>query len=689
MGSENIAEDEKVRIKNMIENNQNKDGITSRKYKITVCIIAILLAAAFGVKDYIIYTDSAYGRLGATGIDEFVRWWLVVRKSYLIAGLIIILIPYEHIYNGAHLFCAILDPESRRTRNVIIALTFGVMMFMTYVAVTTGYFENEKLFILCNAAIGVVICLSLKQFFETPICWLLYASIYNTGSLGLMLYLIHRKGDVALNASNPFDWMSIGQIDVFLIIVCVSTAIIFTVYAMMREDKDRTVWAFIAFILITLVVPVVIVYKPIHSTLKSVNGNIDNLIGQSSVEKTGISAYSNPKLIALYLIFVFVMILLAYAAKKVYEYSVHRMVVLVWTAIVMLIILATDTVNHMGMGYTCLYSISDVTNAALLFVAVRALIIPVKTKSEFECKFLDPDVEIIDLRYDEKITDVSIKSLRDQVSALVKMTSSLELKLKLADAEIECLKGETKKDDPNYQDRIDDINCALSYIGENGDPTDREQLFDKIKQLKTMEDEQIEQINADRYKRVNGIFDDACDEIDEKEKNSDSDEKTYEEEIRANYRRLTQLLISRNLTITTMESATSGQVASLITDTEGSSAVLKGAFVTYCNEAKIMQGVPAEIIDKYTVYSKETAGAMAKACRKAYNANIGIGVTGTMGNVDPANPDASVPGQVYFAIDTDGNVKAYYVELPPQPSRLAYKLAVAEEIYEELVKRLE
>lgn len=68
------------------------------------------------------------------------------------------------------------------------------------------------------------------------------------------------------------------------------------------------------------------------------------------------------------------------------------------------------------------------------------------------------------------------------------------------------------------------------------------------------------------------------------------------------------------MTITTMESATSGQIASLITDTEGSSAILKGAFITYCNEAKIMQGVPAEILDKYTVYSKETAEAMAKAC---------------------------------------------------------------------------
>ena len=162
-----------------------------------------------------------------------------------------------------------------------------------------------------------------------------------------------------------------------------------------------------------------------------------------------------------------------------------------------------------------------------------------------------------------------------------------------------------------------------------------------------------------------------------------------ENKIRMNYRNLTQLLISRHLTITTMESATSGQIASLITDTEGSSAVLKGAFITYCNEAKIMQGVPAEIIDKYTVYSKETAGSMAQVCRKAYNANIGIGVTGTMGNVDPANPDSSIPGQVYFAIDIDGDVEEYYVEFTPQPTRLAYKLAVAEEIYEELIKRLD
>jgi len=166
--------------------------------------------------------------------------------------------------------------------------------------------------------------------------------------------------------------------------------------------------------------------------------------------------------------------------------------------------------------------------------------------------------------------------------------------------------------------------------------------------------------------------------------------KVYDEtEIRADYEKLTKWLINKGLTITTMESATSGQIASLITDTEGSSAVFKGAFVTYSNEAKIMQGVPAEIIDRYSVYSLETAEAMAKACAKVYKADIGIGVTGTMGNVDPENPDSSETGQVYFAIEIKGSINSYNIEIEPQPTRLAYKLAVAKEVYEMLALGLE
>lgn len=75
--------------------------------------------------------------------------------------------------------------------------------------------------------------------------------------------------------------------------------------------------------------------------------------------------------------------------------------------------------------------------------------------------------------------------------------------------------------------------------------------------------------------------------------------------------------------------------------------------------------------------------AMAAACRKAFSADIGIGVTGSMGNIDPANGD-SVPGEVFFAIDFKGNVEKYYIKVPHQENRFAYKLYVAEQISREL-----
>ena len=53
-----------------------------------------------------------------------------------------------------------------------------------------------------------------------------------------------------------------------------------------------------------------------------------------------------------------------------------------------------------------------------------------------------------------------------------------------------------------------------------------------------------------------------------------------EASVRAKYARLTRRLIATKTTITTMESCTAGQVASLITDTEGASEIMKGAFIT-------------------------------------------------------------------------------------------------------------
>lgn len=145
------------------------------------------------------------------------------------------------------------------------------------------------------------------------------------------------------------------------------------------------------------------------------------------------------------------------------------------------------------------------------------------------------------------------------------------------------------------------------------------------------------------------------------------------------YEKLTKTLMEKKLEIAVMESCTSGCIASLITDTEGASAVMKGSLVTYSNWAKVKCGVPSVLIEKYGVYSRETAGAMAITVREYFESDISVGVTGSLGRVDPANED-SVPGQVYFAIDYMGEVHLFYMDSVFGRDRHESKLLIAEKV---------
>ena len=93
--------------------------------------------------------------------------------------------------------------------------------------------------------------------------------------------------------------------------------------------------------------------------------------------------------------------------------------------------------------------------------------------------------------------------------------------------------------------------------------------------------------------------------------------KTYNEQvIRNDYKKLTETLREKNISITTMESCTSGQIASLITDTEGASGIMKGAFKYILLFPKENRNIPlgqtilfsfvvgSGIVDKLSVFGK-------------------------------------------------------------------------------------
>ena len=130
------------------------------------------------------------------------------------------------------------------------------------------------------------------------------------------------------------------------------------------------------------------------------------------------------------------------------------------------------------------------------------------------------------------------------------------------------------------------------------------------------------------------------------------------EEMQMNRDAVIKKLIAGRKTISTMESCTSGLIASMITDTEGASAIFPGGYVTYLNETKVFIGVEEAVIRQYGVYSKECARAMAQTVKEKLRTDIAIGITGTTGNIDPNNAD-SVQGEVYFCIMIEDKIYDY------------------------------
>lgn len=113
-----------------------------------------------------------------------------------------------------------------------------------------------------------------------------------------------------------------------------------------------------------------------------------------------------------------------------------------------------------------------------------------------------------------------------------------------------------------------------------------------------------------------------------------------------------------NKTISTMESCTGGGVANVITNVPGASSIFEFSAVTYSNDFKIKMGVSSDIIDKYSVYSLETAREMARNISNFSGSDLGIGITGKLGSRDLNNPSGD--NDMVFICVYDNNNDKYY-----------------------------
>ena len=152
-------------------------------------------------------------------------------------------------------------------------------------------------------------------------------------------------------------------------------------------------------------------------------------------------------------------------------------------------------------------------------------------------------------------------------------------------------------------------------------------------------------------------------------------------------KKIVGILTEEGKTISTMESCTGGAIANAITNVPGASSVLKFSAVTYSNDFKIKMGVSADVIDKYTVYSKETAREMARAISEFASSDYGAGVTGQLGKGDPNNKFGD-DNQVFVCIYDSGKYIDFNLFVD-RDDRRDDKLEVLEVIVSKLLEYLE
>lgn len=125
---------------------------------------------------------------------------------------------------------------------------------------------------------------------------------------------------------------------------------------------------------------------------------------------------------------------------------------------------------------------------------------------------------------------------------------------------------------------------------------------------------------------------------------------------------LGEILKQKGLTISTAESCTGGNIASLITSISGSSDYYSGSIVSYATTVKTsVLGVSQKSIDEFTVVSEQVVEQMAKGACNVLNTDVAISTTGVAG--PNRGEDNKEVGTVWVSV-TDGkqtiNKRYYY-----------------------------
>lgn len=120
---------------------------------------------------------------------------------------------------------------------------------------------------------------------------------------------------------------------------------------------------------------------------------------------------------------------------------------------------------------------------------------------------------------------------------------------------------------------------------------------------------------------------------------------------------VTELLKSRQFTITTAESCTGGLLGAALTQESGSSEIYLGGVVSYSNALKEkFLGVNPHTLKNYGAVSSETVCEMAAGVKERSGSDLAVGITGIAG--PGGGSDEKQVGLVYIGLATPEGIQA-------------------------------
>ena len=117
-----------------------------------------------------------------------------------------------------------------------------------------------------------------------------------------------------------------------------------------------------------------------------------------------------------------------------------------------------------------------------------------------------------------------------------------------------------------------------------------------------------------------------------------------------------KLMTAGNMTVSTAESCTGGEIAHLLTSVAGSSVYYRGSVIAYANSVKTeLLGVPENIIEKEGAVSEDTVKAMASGARNLFKTDYAVATSGIAG---PDGGSETKPvGTVWIAVASQKEVE--------------------------------